>query len=517
MAQELPLNGFYEGQSSEISSRTCVNYMPVQGDAGDLSSLSLFSTSGISGPVTIGGGTKSPSFIGGQVYSFSTGSFGSGGSVFCAGQENTLIRFRDSGFDTINLPVPFVNFPHRVRMASFSNLMAIINHDSGQTRIATYSSSGLISNIPVDNLGTLPRIEDVNVFGNRFIYMSGSTALFPNQYGKIYYSDVESAIISDGSQFFSVLSDNGRLRGIEVINDRLYAFGEKRTAVFDKNNNPNIPFVEQASSAIDVGLISPHAKVSVSGSLFFIGVIGGSVKFVALSGGAIKVISTKEIDSILSTIDWGEGADQGSNIARAFNFSDNGRNIVAFSFSDYTLCYDLESGEFHRRSTDGGIWQILGSGDQETSVSSNGLSFLVGSEVPETTGAYLLNSGVMSIDLGTEFGQLIDREVITSNFNSNGVTNRVSEIQVRTDINYSNYRQDWVDPQLLLSVSGDFGRTYGDEEPRSFGLQGVFDRLMRWLNVGVFRQAFTLRFRTNNPYPHIIIKVLSVLKKGQRQ
>lgn len=44
--KELPLNGFYSGESRKLSDRRCINWMPTSSDAGSLSTLSLIPTVG---------------------------------------------------------------------------------------------------------------------------------------------------------------------------------------------------------------------------------------------------------------------------------------------------------------------------------------------------------------------------------------------------------------------------------------------------------------------------------------
>jgi hypothetical protein len=216
-----------------------------------------------------------------------------------------------------------------------------------------------------------------------------------------------------------------------------------------------------------------------------------------MPGGIPQVISTPEIEYLL-----GETDDLTNS--RVFSIVDQGRTIVCFSFGQYTLCYDVRSQEFHRRSVNSGRWPVLG---------QSGLGHFVSTDF----GSDFSRVAKPDSDIGTEFGQLVEREIETSNFNSDGMTNRLTHVYVTGEMNYRNYTPQYSNPNLSLSVSNDYGYTYGIEMFDTFGGLGNYIKQMEFLRLGVFPDAFTLRMKTKNPYPHRINKVLAKIKKGRRQ
>ena len=184
----------------------------------------------------------------------------------------------------------------------------------------------------------------------------------------------------------------------------------------------------------------------------------------------------------------------------------------------------MSTGLFHTRQSDSapidGQWDIAGSGraDSFNLSDGDGRSLLVGMSIRrdgESNMAY--NAGRTNKNIGTEFGNIVERSAITAPYNSDGVTNRVAEIQVISDIDNDPLDPEWPEPTLNLSVSNDFGYSFKPEKSRKFGEQGVRTRLLRWLNLGVFRQSVVVKLRTKQPYAHQIVKMLGKFDKGFRQ
>lgn len=523
MAQQLPLNGFYAGESRKQSVRTCVNFMPVPGDPGDISSKALFTTTGIDRGVRLdrsaqpststqwsgrGDGLDLVSFSGliddnvvvGDV-TFSDGSrieterttirfplsvLGIGGFAIGTSSSHLVATVRATGIGSEGFARQGVAIYSRSQDGTYSTTIALSEEEGHQDLSLT----------------------DVAFMNGRFIYMNSSESGPLTR--RIYYSGILDPIELDPLGFISLISQDGRLTGIEAINDRLYVFTNRAMAVFAPQPSVEIPFVELTGSSQQIGLASPFAKTQFGGSIFLIGQISRSYKLISVSGGSPKVISTKEIDTLLQrhflTIDDQDDPDPTVNDENVFSFQDQGRSFIAFSFGQYTFCYDIDTGEFHRRSSSGDRWSVIDYADP---------GIFLGIRLPIIGGPHRFaraNTGT-----GMEFGVLVDREMISSNFNSDGVTNRVSEIALQTEIDYSEYDPGFSNPNLSLSVSGDYGATFPDEEFRHFGGLGQYNGPMRWLSLGVFSEAFTTRIRTLNPYPHRINKMLAKLKKGIRQ
>lgn len=539
MANKLSTIGFNAGQSEKQSGENSINYIPYPTGSNDFNggAVSLYSTTGIRGPIPSNITIPSDGFdyLYSEVFTFdgtNTGVEGSGWAYW----NRRLLQFAATTVSSISISGLTSSVSSRaVRFSSNQNIMVFLGNNFGPSFCQKFNSDdGTVTPVDVsainDSSGDGQNeplfLADTEYYGGRFLY---ATSAGPDRdyYARVYYSQVQNPDIEDTLSFIGFADDVGELRGLHELNGRLYVFSERIIAVFVPQNSTTIPFIEQQGSRINFGLVGPSCKAEVDGVLYFIGMSQGRIHLMALSGGSVSIISNDAIDNKLNSGSWSVNVNYFAYQSRVFGFTNNGRSYVAFSFSEYTLCLDPKTGLFHQRTSptapSTGQWDMAGS-CRASGVSlgdGDGESMMVGSSIIDgTTGDPMtFNAGRTDNSIGTEFGNLVERTAISSPYNSDGVTNRVSEIQLISDIDNNPIDPNWPEPTINLSVSSDYGYTFTayPEQSRKFGEQGVRDRLLRWNNIGAYRQSFVIKLRTLNPYPHQIVKVLAKIKKGYRQ
>ncbi|MBL4863295.1 MAG: hypothetical protein JKY63_00105 [Rhodobiaceae bacterium] len=406
----------------------------------------------------------------------------------------------------------------RYRMSTSSESMLIILEGDTTSLIHSYPGGATVTTTDIGSISADAIIpSDTAFFGGRFLLMSGADSNNDN-HRRVYYSDILDPTAYDPLGFFSSVEQDSINKGIHVLNNRLYLFSDSEFTVWATTPDVNLPFSQQKGSGGSVGIIEPSAKCEVSGALYFIGRSEGSIGFFALRGGTAQRISTKEIDQSLI----------GNDVfidSRCFSFTDEGDSYVAFSILNLTYCLNTSSGEYHKRSTNGGRWNVTGTGGttEKFSITGSGYSnsqVFVGSACSLTD-----NGGSVTIEadialsnntIGTEFGHQVEREMVTSPFNSDGVTNNVRELAFQTDIDYSSLAPVTL-PDLSLSVSENFGKTFEAERLEAFDEDGENTKILRYMNIGFFRQAFVFKLKTDTIYPHKILKMMTRLEKGFRQ
>jgi hypothetical protein len=506
MAQVLPFNGFYAGNSAKNSSRTCVNFMPMRHDAGALSEYTLQSTTGITS-VGYKALSRDPKSIASHVFSFDT--IGLIDANVCAiSGAGSLVISNGNSLDIIQLIPGTFNLLFDV-MTSNSKSELLVVDKTGSFAVAqniyTYNAdTSTATAIDISTqLGNNVGVKDTAFLGSRFLLMSGPDAL-PSSKGRVYYSDIDDVTTYNSANFFALSTQNSDNIGIHVLNERVYLFTSSGFSVFTNTPNVNSPFIAQLGSSGSLGLSYATAKAELGGRLYLIGREGAALGFYVMSSGGYKKISTDYIDQDIKGIEGGF----------VFSFSDDGRDLVGFSIGVKTYCYDTSIGEFHIRSSNGGLWECIGS-----MASTNGNNVFYGATTQENvSGLYLISNGKEDKEIGTEFDIQVARECVTSPFNSNGVTNNVRELSFITDIDYTTASPSpAVAPQLGLSVSKTFGKTFETEKFSDFDIGTENTKILRFLNIGFFRQAFVFKIKTNNIYPHKILKMLVKLQKGFRQ
>jgi len=539
MASPFSIIGFNAGQSEKQSVENCINYIPYPTSQNDYNGgqVSLYSTTGIHGPLSSNVALINDGFdfLYSQPFTFNGVGVGNEGSAW-AYWNGRLVQYSGSDVDVFSIGgLTTSRNSLNVRFSASREALVFVGNSNGSTMCQKLDAqTGVISAVDISpatgasapGQNSNAFFADTAFYGDRFLYMSAAGPLTPALNGRVFFSGVNDPDIPNALSFIGINEDIGELRGIHVINFRLYVFSEKGIFVFTLNNSNTTPFIEQRGSRMDYGLISPSCKAELDNVLYFIGTSQGRIQLFRMAGGSVQKISNQAVDDILNEGGWWNGVGSGAYLARVFSFVDAGRSYVAFTFNGTTLCYDPKTGLFHPRESENsfvaGQWDISGSA-AVTGVSigdGEGQSMMIGMRVireTNQTNQMLFNAGRVDKTIGTEFGQLVERTAISAPLNSNGVTNRLAEVQVTTDIDNDPLDPNWPEPTLNLSVSNDFGYSFKPEKSRKFGEQGVRTRLLRWLNLGIFRQAIVLKFRTKQPYAHQIIKVMGKFDKGFRQ
>lgn len=484
--------------------------MPIRHDSGALSEYTLETTTGITGPVTHSL-VANPGSVVSEVITWGNKSAGlTGAKVLFVSSQRVLFASSGENVESFQMGGGFNTYD--VRFAKGADLLLI------NTRSTNASQSGWIydgsASIPVLvdyttqlGLGGNENIADVAYFGDRYLLMSESeTSTFPHK-GRVYYSAIGDPSTYDALDFFRTLEQNSKSTGMHVLNSRLFLFSDDGYSVWTVTPDVNLPFQQQKGSAGSIGMLDPMGKCQVGGVLYFIGRNGQQLGFYALSGGTPQKISTEYVDSFLNK-------NSSKSFVNCFPFTDSDRIFISINMDDTTLCLDVITGEYHRRGSDAARWEVVGSGYNE---SDNNRQVLIGEGIDFISGSnYSVKSGFSDIGIGTEFGQQVPREMVTSPFNSDGVTNNVREIAFQTDIDYSSLAPVTL-PDLSLSVSENFGKTFEAERLESFDEDGENTKILRYMNIGFFRQAFVYKLKTDTIYPHKILKMMTRLEKGFRQ
>ena len=525
--QELPLNGFYSGESKKLTDRRCINFVPIPQDNGSLSTLPLHSTSGVEYSLStnflydsaLGNG-----YVSSQVF---TGphQVNSSDIVFTAGSLLVTLS-NPSDYNPFNLPAWPINAAPTTVPATLNNgrmatdgfnlvLVAPADNNGAFDRHYVVDESYTITALekytafPAQNLNLV----DVVYFGGRFLYLANQSAFNEN---RVYYSDI-GAVDFDGLDFFSPDTLTDKLKGMVVLNNRLYLFSESKIFIYQQTANTDIPFAP--SGEIECGLLNAQTKVELDGGIAFIGrKDNGPYSLYMLSGGGVQKISNDLIDRAIRPE---------INSTYLFTFTEKGRKFIAIRTDAICLVMDLDSGIWHERQTLGSnTWQFIGAGYQGGDNSTVIGEYLEEVDINGFTRLYS-HYGQLNDNLGTELSVtfnvsiysktisgLVERKVITSPFNASNDRMVISELEPVCDIDYTNPDENWPEPKINIAISYDFGNTFEQERESRIGRAGNYKQRTRFFNFGYVEQAFTAMIRTLHPYPTRVIKLLARTAKG---
>ena len=497
MAQQLPVNGFYESTTSQNSNRRCVNFLPIIEPEGSQSTYMLECPSGITGPLTGGlysgmtGGT-----ITSQVYDFENNGIDAN-TVFC--HRNHILRTDGASFSAFQIPnfggsIPYM---YRARFASSSDtLVSVSDGITGGLAScgASFDKSLTATTIDLETIFTQTPcgIRDVAFLGGRFIWMNGDGG-GANSF-RCYYSGIggTAPVITN---FFQPDMDTTEFTGLQVLNGSLWLFDRRRAYLFTLSGSTTTPFQWQRSATIEGGLNSPHSKAEILGALFLIGLRNtGQYKAMVMSGASMTPIGTPAIDAAID-------ADiKAGGFASVYAMQDKGREFCVFNTGLRTFVYSIQDKRWSERES--------GTGDNFVGIGFVGRdnNVVIGKNMT-TADNTVIDIGVLDEAIGTEFGVEVERYIDTAPFNANGKSLRVSEVEPVCIVDGSS------DYSINASMSLDASETFGAE--RSINVSG--SNRTRFLNWGIISQTFTMRFKFSSPFPTKIIKILARITPGGRE
>lgn len=234
---------------------------------------------------------------------------------------------------------------------------------------------------------------------------------------------------------------------------------------------PNFPFRRQPGAVIKVGWASPYGFGVEDNTVHFIGRDRIAYR---LNGTKPEKISTPAIDSAwqkLSTM---------SDVS-AFAYTFEGHKFIVFNIpaSNETWVWDISSGLWHERGSRDANNVDLGRWRANCAFNAYDKTFV---------GDFFSGKiGYLDRTVFTEFGCQIVGEVITPPIHANGklVTMPWLEVDMETGVGATSGQG--AEPQVMISISDDGGRTWGDAEMwSSMGALGNYQSQVRFGPLGSF-------------------------------
>lgn len=264
----------------------------------------------------------------------------------------------------------------------------------------------------------------------------------------------------------------------------LVVFCRNSTEFFTPTGDADIPFAPVRGASLGFGLAALHAVAVAGDALVFLARNAqGQTQVVALTGLTATVISDPEVEHIINELIY-----QGDASALAYQWG--GHTFVQFNWTigNLSLVFDLHSKAWHRAQDANGDRSRA-----EWAVNWNGTIYL--SDYADGR-IYTLSDDAYDND-----GEAMPREVVTRHFFKDYDRVIVDELQVDFEVGVGN--DDVSDPQVMLQVSKDNGRSWGTELWASLGEIGETTKRVVWRRLGMGRD-WTFKLRVTDPAKFVI-------------
>lgn len=259
------------------------------------------------------------------------------------------------------------------------------------------------------------------------------------------------------------------ITALACVNLEVWAFGSKSVEVFYHSQDPTFPFQRFPSAVIPIGTTAPWSVASISGTLFWIGSDGNGFGSVWMSQGHGL---PKRISTYAEEYQIGKSA---VSDASAYCYSQEGHTFYVLNLpsASKTIVYDVGVGEWHNRG-----YMVPETGVVQRHLGEC-LAFFNGKNI---VGDYR-NDTVYWFDLDWYLDGTTDRIRRARRFPTYHADRAMVSywsLEIMMETGVAPITGVGSDPQMMLRISNDGGRTWPGEFWRSMGKQGEFTRRVRW-------------------------------------
>ena len=465
----LPIaNGFYVSSSLPVSAQQCKNWYPNKPQAPSMSEAQLYGTPGFTevGESSAEDPCRGAREMGGIPY------FVLGTGLYRLNDDDT--------FDSLGT----ISGTGRVSMS-----------DNGtQLFILVPGGAGYIFTEP----STLATISDVDFTANgdpqQVTFVDGYFVLTTDE-KKFILSDLNDGTAYNALDFGSAESSpDGTITPV-VFKNQLFIVGEITTEAFSNIGGADFPF-QRTGLFLDQGTRAPFSVINASETFAFIG--GGkneSPGVYALNGNQSQKISTNPIDEILQSLTTTELA-----AVYGWSYAQDGHFFVGWTLPECAIVYDITTGLWHERAS-----KYIDDTDETIDITYRAAAFVSGYGrlfVGDTIDGRI---GEVSRDEYTEYGEAIHRVVSTQPFQNNMQPFVVPYLELTVESGVGN--TDEPDPEIILDISLDGGKTFEYPRARSIGQIGDYTARAIWRRLGRVPRFSVYRFTLSDPVKPVIISL----------
>jgi hypothetical protein len=302
--------------------------------------------------------------------------------------------------------------------------------------------------------------------------LDGYTVSTKKQGRTFQWSAINNTAVWAALDTQTVEADSSNIVRVAMINLELWFFKENIIEVYYDSARPGYIFDRKEGVFIQKGCAAKYSVASFDNSFYF---LGNDKIIYKTNGYQITPISTypisQEIEKYLTVSD-----------AFAFTYVLNGHKFYTITFptADITWEYNITTSLWHER-------QSLNSKQNQGQWRANCSAFFAGINLFGDFETGIIYQA--STDVFTENEAQILRKAISTTQFANYSRNTFDRFVLMMDTGIGLVNGQGSDPQLMLRVSSDGGKTWGYEEQQPIGTQGTYQTEVFWTSLGFGRTA----------------------------
>lgn len=281
------------------------------------------------------------------------------------------------------------------------------------------------------------------------------------------------------------------LVAVSSLNGVLILFGQQTIEFWQNVGTSPLPFGRVAGATRNMGIAAQYSLTYIDDVQLFVGqsLYGGSVEVTMQRGFDLQRVSTDDIDNLIRDFTvWQD--------AIGFGYVLDGHKMYQLTFptAERSFLYDITTN----------FWSELQSGIslQARHKANFGISFNTFIYVSDTTTGTIYQ---LDQHAYTDNGDVIKRQIASRHIAQGGNRFAIDEVYLDMETGMGLQYGQGSDPQIVLQISKDGGRTFGTERWRSMGKVGQYKspRVM-WNRLGA-SQDFVFLWTMTEPVKFTVV------------
>lgn len=290
------------------------------------------------------------------------------------------------------------------------------------------------------------------------------------------------------------------LKTVSSLNGVLMLAGEQSTEFWQNVGTSPLPFGRVSGATRNQGISAPYSLAFVDDVRLFVAqsLYGGTVEVVMVQGMNMQKVSTEDIDNIIRTFTvWTD--------AIAFGYIIDGHKMyqITFPTAKKSFLFDITTG----------FWYELQSGVGLTGrhIANFGITFNSFTFISDATTGIIYK---FDPNVYTDNGNIIKRQVTSRHVSMGGNRFGIDGVYLDLETGVGLQYGQGADPQIMMQVSKDGGRTFGVERWRSMGKVGQYKSpRVKWDRLGA-SQDFVFQWTMTEPVKFTIVGGAVKIRQG---
>lgn len=323
-------------------------------------------------------------------------------------------------------------------------------------------------------------------------FPGASSATFLDQYliisepdsGRFHISALLDVTSWDALDFATAEAEADKLLRVFVDHRELWLLGERSAEIWTNTGASPFPLERQSGTFVERGIAAPQSVVRLDNTVYWV----GDDSIVYRSEGYIPTRASQHgIEGVLSRTDLSD--------VTAFTHTLDGHPFYVLSKPGvFTYVYDVATKQWHERETYGqNGWRVQGHAN------------IFGKDLVHAGGTAVYE---LAPDTYTDAGGTIQRIAASPQLWADAQRAHMKNLVVDMEAGVGLTTGQGSDPQAMLRISDDGGRSWSNERWADIGKLGKYEQQARWNRLGQFRQR-VLELTVSDPVKTVILGAYS--------